>query len=212
MANFGKVNLDFTLFLRPFTYNSWAVIGATTLVCIVVALFYQTSPMEKYQEETSGRITMFIVWTFFLLLNAFYGGALTMFFTSKPALPFTTLRQGLGNEDWKMIMIDGEQMLVQQFTEGDNADPLFKNWWDTVHATEDSKDSYFYPSNKAAVLQLLEPRHFLYGNENGAAAELPMHGFDIDLQVMGRTKKQTHTGVILLPRASPLRKFFDKSR
>ena len=52
---------------------------------------------------------MFHVWTFFLLLNAFYGGALTMFFTSKPALPFTTVRQGLGDEDWKMIMVDGMQ-------------------------------------------------------------------------------------------------------
>ena len=52
---------------------------------------------------------MFIVWTFFLLLNAFYGGALTMFFTSESALPFTTLRQGLANEDWKMIMVDGMQ-------------------------------------------------------------------------------------------------------
>ena len=55
MANFGKVDLDFTLFLRPFTYNSWAVIGATTLVCALVALFYQTSSMEKYQEQTSAR-------------------------------------------------------------------------------------------------------------------------------------------------------------
>ena len=34
-------------------------------------------------------------------------------------------------------------------------------------------------SNKAAVLQLLEPRIFLYGDENGAAAELPMHGVDM---------------------------------
>ena len=58
MANFGKVDLDFTLFLRPFTYNSWAVIGATTLVCAIVALFYQTSSMEKYQEETSARDAM----------------------------------------------------------------------------------------------------------------------------------------------------------
>ena len=58
MANFGKVDLDFTLFLRPFTYNSWAVIGATTLVCAVVALFYQTSSMEKYQEQTSARVVI----------------------------------------------------------------------------------------------------------------------------------------------------------
>ena len=58
----------------------------------------------------------------------------------------------------------------------------------------------------------MEPRFFLYGDENGAAGELPMHGVDMDLQVMGRTKKQTNTGAILLPRASPLKKFFDSSK
>ena len=71
------------------------------------------------------------------------------------------------------------QILVQQFSQGDNADPLFKSWWDTVHETEESKKDYFFPSNKAAILQLLEPRFFLYGDENGAAAELPMHGVDM---------------------------------
>ena len=45
------------------------------------------------------------------------------------------------------------QILVQQFSEGENADPLFRSWWDTVHATEESKKEYFFPSNKAAVLQ-----------------------------------------------------------
>ena len=66
MANFGKVDLDFTLFLRPFTYNSWAVIGATTLVCCIVALFYQTSSMEKYQEQTSARFVIQYIFLVFL--------------------------------------------------------------------------------------------------------------------------------------------------
>ena len=32
-------------------------------------------------------------WYFFTLLNAYYGGALTMFFTSEVALPFDNVRE-----------------------------------------------------------------------------------------------------------------------
>ncbi len=32
-------------------------------------------------------------WLLFILVNAYYGGALTMFFSSSPTLPFETLRQ-----------------------------------------------------------------------------------------------------------------------
>ena len=37
----------------------------------------------RYYEETQGyQIASFSGWMFFVLLNAFYGGAMTMFFTS----------------------------------------------------------------------------------------------------------------------------------
>ena len=208
MANFGKPNLDFTLFLRPFTRGSWTVVGILTFVCISVALVYQLSPMKIYQGQDSARIATFNIWIFFLLLISFYRGSLTKFFTTKSAHPFTTVRQGLNNPDWKMIMVDGTEIWVQPFAEGDNPDPLFKRWWQAAHASEAATKEHFLPSYEKAVIQLLEARYFLFGEENMVAAELPLHGMDIE--VMGRTKKQTHMGTILLPRASPLKKFFDK--
>ena len=120
MANFQNPNLDFTLFLRPFTQGSWTVIIILTLACCSVALGYQVSAMKKYQGQDSARTVTFIIWMLFLLLNSFYGGSLTMFFTTKPSPPFTTVRQGLNNSDWKMIIVDGTQIWVKHLAEGDS--------------------------------------------------------------------------------------------
>ena len=40
-------------------------------------------------------ITYFPGWFFFVLINAYYGGALTMFFVSEITLPFNTIRDAL---------------------------------------------------------------------------------------------------------------------
>ena len=212
MANFAKAGagLDFTLFMRPFTHRSWISLLIITLASCSIILCYKLPSMEKYQKQDSFRIVMFMIWTFFLLLNAFYGGALIMFFTTKSAPPFTSVREGLSHDEWKMIMVDGTQILVQPLAEGNNPDPLFKSWWLAAHESDIAKGEHFLPSHKEAIFQLLDSRHFLYGNENAVAAELPIPGLELDLQVMGRSKRQTNTGVILLPRASPLKKFFDK--
>ena len=57
---------------------------------------------------SSYMITSFSSWTFFVLLNAYYGGALTMFFVSEPTLPFNTLRDVLkAFPSWNFVFIDG---------------------------------------------------------------------------------------------------------
>ena len=51
---------------------------------------------------------MFFGWLFFVLINAFYGGALTMFFVSEVTLPFNTLRDALRVfPSWKIIYQSG---------------------------------------------------------------------------------------------------------
>jgi hypothetical protein len=45
-------------------------------------------------------------WVSFVLINAYFGGALTMFFTSDVQLPFENLREVLQNiPDWKLVSI-----------------------------------------------------------------------------------------------------------
>ena len=55
---------------------------------------------------------MFFGWSFFVLINAYYGGALTMFFASEIALPFETLRDVLkAMPSWTLLVHDGNQVI-----------------------------------------------------------------------------------------------------
>jgi hypothetical protein len=72
---------DFGFFLNPFTYDSWiAILSMTTLTTIVIAAVYCIMPSGT--EKLGQNMMITTLWYFFILLNAFYGGAMTMFFTS----------------------------------------------------------------------------------------------------------------------------------
>ena len=95
---------DFGLFLRPFTNDAWSAIAAVLLIAVAcVGLpFLVTHPAV---EETEGHQIMVVtVWYFFVLLNAYYGGALTMFFTSEARMPFGTIRDVIkAYPEWKLL-------------------------------------------------------------------------------------------------------------
>ena len=56
----------------------------------------------------SRRIVIISAWSFFVLLNAFYSGALTMFFSSAPSVPFTSIEEGLSKHPmWELVMQEG---------------------------------------------------------------------------------------------------------
>ena len=52
-------------------------------------------------------------WIFFTVINAFYGGALTMFFTSLPDIPFEDFRGAVAEyPDWKIIYLDVSLLMI----------------------------------------------------------------------------------------------------
>lgn len=70
-------------------------------------------------------------WFFFLLLNAYYGGALTMFFTSEVSIPFNTIYDVMkAYPEWKLKMMNGDDVYFQyKALEGD---VLYKEFYDRV--------------------------------------------------------------------------------
>ena len=53
---------------------------------------------------------MFFGWSFFVLINAYYGGALTMFFASEVGLPFETMRDVLkAVPTWTLLHLSGSE-------------------------------------------------------------------------------------------------------
>ncbi len=114
--------VDTGLFIRPFTDEAWkAILGMTVIIITVLLIPYF---IFSFFELTTGyKIASTSGWYFFVLLNAFYGGALTMFFTSEVSIPFEGVRDVIrAYDDWKLIMMAGELQVI--CLKGDRA-----NFW-----------------------------------------------------------------------------------
>ena len=100
-------SFDPGLLIRPFSNKLWHGIG----MLLLVGSFFTLLPrifIDEYDNMTSNQITMFALWTFFVLINAYYGGALTMFFVAENTIPFYSVRDVLKEfPDWKLIFQSG---------------------------------------------------------------------------------------------------------
>ena len=94
---------------RAFTNDAWVAIAfmsGVVALCMLITHFV----LPTTQNTESHRIMAFSIWTFFVFINAFYGGALTMFFTSTITADFETRRDVLqAYPDWNLIFKDGTE-------------------------------------------------------------------------------------------------------
>ena len=73
-------------------------------------------PLQHVREESANaQIVSLTGWFMFVLLYAYYGGALTMFFTSTPSMPFNTFREALQSyPTWKPVIMKGDLNYIQE--------------------------------------------------------------------------------------------------
>lgn len=99
--------VDPTLFLRPFTMDSWIAVGVTFLIITGCASIPMT--IQYCRQTHSIKIISTSGWYFFVLLNAFYGGALTMFFANEPSVQFSSVKDVVeAFPSWKFKVREGE--------------------------------------------------------------------------------------------------------
>ena len=101
--------IDHNLFIRPFSSPAWIVIFATFI--IQFSINYLSSILTKkhlIRNVSFGKIWTLVSWFTFVLINAFYSGALTMFFSTQPIMPFDSI-EGVLNAvpSWNLLMLDG---------------------------------------------------------------------------------------------------------
>jgi hypothetical protein len=122
--------LDNGLFIRPFTNDAWAGVAVISLLILVLV----TVPYAfiSYYEYTDGyMITSTVAWYFFVLFNSYYGGALTMFFTTEVSIPFNSIEDVMNEyPDWKLKMMIGNDVHFQY--KAAQGDPLYAEFWDRV--------------------------------------------------------------------------------
>ena len=101
--------IDHNLFIRPFSSLAWLAIFATFI--IQVSINYLSSILTRkhlIRNVSFGKIWTLVSWFTFVLINAFYSGALTMFFSTQPIMPFDSI-EGVLNAvpSWNLLMLDG---------------------------------------------------------------------------------------------------------
>ena len=75
-------------------------------------------------------------WYFWFLLEVYYSGALTMFFSTEITVPFENMRQVMqAYPDWKLQMMHGMQVFFIYHVQ--DGDPDYVGFWDRVENLPD---------------------------------------------------------------------------
>ena len=101
--------VDLGLFIRPFTTKALQYVIIIT--CIGLAfLFIPYYFLKTWADMKAKSLVVTSMWFFYVLIQCFYGGAMTMFFVSEISIPFNTLRDVLKVfPEWNLIMVDPHQ-------------------------------------------------------------------------------------------------------
>ena len=123
--------IDMGLFIRPFTEEAWKGILAT-FVSLTFVFLFPFILVKRYSSTDSYIIVGITGGIFYQLLNSYYGGALTMFFTSEISIPFNNKEDVMKEyPKWKLKSRDGEEVFFQARALA--GDPLYVEYLDRIN-------------------------------------------------------------------------------
>ena len=198
--------IDPGLFLRPFTNLAWTVILITTAIYISILIKKNS---DKQLSSESWRVLEFVMWSFFTIVYAYYGGALTMFFANKQTLPFETLTEALGvSPEWRVfLMKDGYGTVIFENKAHKQLIPEYQKYMEKVESTP---QSYLVETHKDGIMSLKEDRtmfsdlqHLIRSVYNKHSRELPQ------ISLFDR-ERSSRTLTLAFTKNSPLTPFFKK--
>ena len=109
VANLRKPELDLDLFIRPFRREAWLGITA----CISVILGMTVIPyfiLGNYFSTHGHRLFVITGWLLFVPLEIYFGGVLTMYFTTEASFPFETVEDVIrAYPKWKLKFQKGTE-------------------------------------------------------------------------------------------------------
>ena len=102
-----------SIFFRPFKDDVWVVLAFILLVTFTV-IFIPHYKFEFYDKTTAYWLASTSGWFLFVFINAYYGGALTMFFSSEITIDFNNIRDVMrAYPDWILQIKDGKTRLIK---------------------------------------------------------------------------------------------------
>ena len=121
--------MDFGLFIRPFRDEAWLLV-LTSIISIIITIVVPYSLLNYYEHTESFKLASLLSWLFVLLINAYYGGALTMFFIGELTIPFNSIEDVMRDPDWNLKMRVGNDLFFKVKAEA--GDPLYSEFWEKV--------------------------------------------------------------------------------
>ena len=149
----GKSRTDFSLFLRVFTNELWATILFVTLAisaCLLLTKYCKSKKCKSCKSKNYTKSFSLIIFTllvFFVIIRAYYGGALTKFFTVTVPEPFENKIDVMKSYPKYNLMIRKDQEAVYQYLMK-KGDPVYKKFWKRL--TENSEQTT-YTSEKEGL-------------------------------------------------------------
>ena len=128
-------SLDLGLLLRPLTTSAWKGISGLVLAIYLATLVTKSRDLD----DTAANRRMLGISTgiFFVLLNSFYGGAMTMFFVNEAALPFENIHQVIrAYPEWELLVQNGTESVYMEHVKQGDAD--YKALMDRVDADSEN--------------------------------------------------------------------------
>lgn len=174
---------DYTLYLRPFTSGAWA--GILVFAAVIAASAAATAKHLLARSESAARLAECTLWLSFVVINAYYGGALTMFLSTRPDQPFANSTEGIVMYPrWKMIVVKDTVLIAL----GENYHPAYS---DFIARTTDPAENAVADTYETALNRVArEEGTFLFGAQYYAK----LHR--LKDEVMGCST--THTFVLIL--------------
>jgi hypothetical protein len=127
--------LDFGLFIRPFQDEAWLLVLASIMM-IVITVVVPYSLLSYYEHTESFKLVSLFSWLFFLLINAYYCGALTMFFIGDLTLPFNSIEDVMRSyPDWNLKYRVGNDIFWK--VKAKAGDPLYSEFWERVTSNQE---------------------------------------------------------------------------
>jgi hypothetical protein len=193
------VKLDWGFFTRPLHPYAWLVL---IFICLVMNICPRLLTIGQ-RSQLFGLISGLL----FTLVQAYFCGVQTQFFTSPPMVPFNTVQEAFGAFPiWKPVVIKGYTIILKQMAQEGMQEMI-----DLFNRLETSKWSKYKVDSHEEALKMIarEDGTFLYGSDLDvylAYSKFKTNQFSLQLIA---TNAQLGVGFIT-KKYSPLKRIFDQ--
>ena len=142
----GKSRTDFGLFTRVFTDHSWITIFSMILA-LSLCIFLVKPCTSNWNTKRGNSLMIFTLLIFFVVIRAYYGGALTKFFTVTVSEPFESKRDVMNAYPRYNLMIRVGNEAMYYFWK-ETGDTEYEKFWKRL---EDNPEESKYRSEKEGL-------------------------------------------------------------